>query len=273
MRPVRVLCCGASRLFGVRCAAAHAILMLLISFTMCVGAAPGPLPNGRFTALPNLPITYISHNSVLTVRNTTLVVGSGGASFDFYGVYTLNVAPQTTQLVQFSGAVVCAGGTSAQLLFTVTESTCAASTPISWFCQSAPSLYGGKFDFGISVDGDGVDVLVIGATSPNPGWGGAQWPFLFYCSNDDPTSCAFETLCNATTTVTNNFEIFGGSLNVTDSNVFINTPGTNATFEGNNINLINSNNITFLLNSTEWIIGMPKWCYINETDGTEYCFV
>lgn len=199
-----------------------AALLVLVHLPLVSCVPPGPLPGGpRYTATPNLPIAYAGSNIVLFVRNATIVIDPVARStFDYFGTYQQQ-GQSSLQTVHFSGAAVCASGVNDRLLFTVVESTCAASSGISFFCDSAPALYSGVFDFGVGKDTDGRVILEIDK------WGGAGWSFLFKCSNSDTTTCDLSTLCNTTLSTTTDFTINGGSINATSSNIFINNGTAN----------------------------------------------
>lgn len=210
----------------------------------------GPLPGGgRFTALPDLPIQYIAHNSIIIVRNATLVVDPiAKSSFDYYGTYTLNTKPAVDQFVHFSGSAVCVDGAATRILFTVDADSCSSSQSISWFCQSAPTLYSGTFDYGLSLDSNGYVQFIIGQSNyvSNPGWGGAQWSFRFLCSSTDgPGACTLSSSCNFSVSIRTDIFVTGGTVNASNSNIY--PTDTTINLFGDQINVNQGNNLTVVL--------------------------
>lgn len=205
---------------------------------LCLAA--GALPSGTFTATPDLPIKYIGqNNAVLYVRNATLVIASDGTAFAFYGTFTLGPSPTAVQTASFTGEAVCTGGDNSQLLISVDADSCSQSSGIPWFKNAAPYFFSAVVNFGMS-RASNPTILQLEK------WGGSDWPFIFRCVLAD-NACGSSTACNTTTLVETNLYVTGGTVNATDSNVFINggENGTVVNFNGDRITLQQSNNVTF----------------------------
>lgn len=204
------------------------------------GAPPGALPPGTFTALPFLPVNYVSPlNAQVIVRNATIVVGPDGTAFSFYGSYAV-AGVTDIQSASFTGEAVCAGGSSAKLLISVNGESCSATKGFSaWFCSNAPELYSGTLDFGLSINALPTIVTI-------DRWGGAQWPFILSCVLPS-NACGKSSTCNSTSVNTNNVFITGGNNTFLDSNAYIDN-GT-ANFFGDQLNVQQSNNVQLNFNN------------------------
>lgn len=228
-------------------------------------ALPGPLPAGTWTALTDLRVQYLNPNMVLIIRNATYVIAENGIDYTYYGLYSISNSPTQNYKVSFRGSAVCTGGANEQILITYDDTTCEAPGVLSWFCKAGSQYYAGVFNFGVANDGS---VLLFNGLS------GAQTPLEFRCALED-ASCGSSTSCNSTIIVQSITNLYGGSLNATQSSVTL--VNSTATFEGNEITLQNNNDVTIqqsntMNQTTVWVIGMPKWCY-HQANGTEFCLL
>lgn len=210
------------------------LLLLVFLAFIASASALGALPIGCLGSNPEINLKV---GSALVYSSSMDICSAGGTSFSFQAVFRVAPSPNAqTFTVTYTGQAVCSTADNA-LVISIDPDTCSQSgVSFPAFCNYAAGLYNGEFKYGVSPTG----VLMIDK------WSGSIYPIVFTCL--DNNTCDMSLACNSTTLFQAITNVYGGSLNVTNSAVT--TYNSTNTFEGNEITLENNNNITIQQSNT-----------------------